>query len=265
MLGEVVLRIAVPWDKFAKSREVTRQAVMVIVLVAMPALLPSIANAQPADCLPRAPVTGINTSRIPGKSLGKWCSIERLALSVNETGQPRYPLLAYLLGWAETSGHVVYIELPEVGNYHSTAGSFNIEQFDPLGIKQVIVIRLFLGSIDRAYVGPSTRRADGLIPFSDLNKVERYAEVLGHELAHAYEILEDFELTKKVEELVQQTNRLFLSFRSRFRYLPMDPELERRMVQKDAFLEELETSAMAFEKTIWQELRNKGRQLAQER
>ncbi len=39
--------------------------------------------------------------------------------------------------------------------------------------------------IDRVSTGPAAARANGFIPLAELGKKTRYAEVLGHELAHA--------------------------------------------------------------------------------
>ncbi len=51
------------------------------------------------------------------------------------------------------------------------------------------MIRLNLGMIDRALVSELSRRDDGFVPLAGLSKIERYAEVLGHELAHVAELL----------------------------------------------------------------------------
>jgi len=262
MSGSVVLRIACSRSGWGKDCEAlyppltaTIMVVVIILLSAPASAQQSRAKTEQTACLARAPVAGINTSRLSGKSLERWCLIERQMRAVNGAGQPRYPLLAYLMEWAETSGHQIFIELPETKSFSATAGSFHIERFDPCGIKQTVVISLYLAAIDRAYVGPAAKSADGFIPFTGLKEEDRYAEVFGHELAHAYHILSDFELTQKVEMLVQQTNKQFLAFRTRFRYLPLDPELKRQMAEKDAFLEELETPAMTFEKIVWRELR----------
>jgi hypothetical protein len=227
-----------------------------VILILTFSILPiSIAVAKPAGCLPRTPAAGINTSRLKDSDLAKWCSIEQLVLAVNQAGQPKYPLLRYLFKWAEFSDHLIYIELPETRPIRFNAGSFHIERFDRCGLKQEAVIRLYLETIDRVYVGASTRRSDGLIPFSGLNREERYAEVLGHELGHAFDILNDFRLTRKFEELVQQTNRRFIAFKREFQSHPLDPQLQELLTGRDALLEHLENAAMEFEKVIWQELR----------
>jgi hypothetical protein len=248
MFGKVVVGGAgVPGGSYILHR--------VIIIVTLSILPISVARAQSPVCQPRTSATGINTSRLQEKDLAKWCAIERLVLAVNKAGEPRYPLLRYLFKWAESGDHTIYIELPEVRQIGFTAGSFLIERYDRCGLRQEAVIRLYLETIDRVYVGADMRRSDGLIPFAGLNRDERYAEVLGHELGHAFNILNDFRLTRKFEELVQQTNRRFLDFKREYRFDPLDPQLQELLSLKDSLLEQLEGSAMEFEKIIWKELR----------
>jgi hypothetical protein len=156
--------------------------------------------------------------------------------------------------WAETSGNKIYIEFPEVKSFVNTAGSFHIEQFDPCGIKQTAVIRLYLPTIDQATVGPSNKRDNGLIPFAGLGREERYAEVLGHELAHTVDILGSLERTLMVEELVEQTNEQFFSFRSSSPGWPLPGKLVKLINKRNALLTQLEQVADSYEMTIWREL-----------
>jgi hypothetical protein len=211
-------------------------------------------------CVPRAPTSGINTSRLSGKALERWCSIERLIYATDKAGNYLHPTLQYLMEWAETSGDEIYIEFPEVDSIGNTAGNFHIERFDPAGVKHTAVIRLYLLTIDRAYVGPVNMRSNGLIPFAGLCRDECYAEVLGHELAHAIDILSSLERARMVEELVQQTNEQFYSFRALNRGWPLAPRLSRLLAERDALLEELEKTADAYEEVIWHELRKDQRQ-----
>lgn len=95
------------------------------------------------------------------------------------------------------------------------AGLFRLEKYDPTGQHHIAVIELRPRVIDRTRVGSEVQRPDGLIPFEGLGKEERYAEVLGHELAHAADILLNPELARQVEEQVEQTNALLLASRRR--------------------------------------------------
>jgi nucleotide-binding universal stress UspA family protein len=129
-----------------------------------------------------------------------------------------------------------------------------IERFDPMGERHIAVIRLSLTNISQAYVGRNTKRADGLIPFLGLEREERYAEVLGHELAHAVHILTNLGRARLVEEVVQQTNEMLLSQNHPSNGKGVSLDLKRRLSKRDTFLKELEDQAEAIEKVVWTEL-----------
>lgn len=158
--------------------------------------------------------------------------------------------------WAEASGHAIYLELPESSNVSlPTVGIFKIERLDPQGIRHVVVIRLYLENIDRARRGSKAARKGGFIPLKKLGQVECYAEVLGHELAHAAGILSDPERARLVEEAVEQTNNLLLARHQRRELAPLDPELRQRLIERDRLLKELEAQIAATDAAIWRELR----------
>lgn len=226
------------------------------------AQIPRGQTTRPAACVSRAPASGINTSRLAGQALEQWCAIERLARTTELNGRPRYPMLNYLLTWAESSDYAIFIELPESRMMSCTAGTFEIERLDPGEGRHQAVIRLYLTTIDRAHTVLSNRRENDLLPFLGLTKEERYAEVLGHELGHAYHILSDFELSQLVTETVQQTNQKFAAFRIRHPRAPLDPQMLKLMAQKDTLLETLEAAALAFEKIVWRELLDGGKSAA---
>jgi hypothetical protein len=208
-------------------------------------------SARPRSAL----ASGIFTDRISSRDLPRWSAIKRIVFANNARGRPLHPTLRGLWELLNQSGHAVYIEIRSSNSsFTNTAGAFNIERYDPLGIRHVAIIRLELSNIDRAYVGPSVARDNGFIPFKGLSKEERYAEVLGHELAHALWILSDPERTRKVEEMIEQTNKLFLSQRRRYGNAPLSPEMRRRIAKRDALLLELEEQAEAVEFLVWQEL-----------
>lgn len=200
-------------------------------------------------------VSGIRTERISARNLPRWQAIERLVFVENASGQPLHPTLRSLYEWAEASGHSIYIELiTESRSSSCTAGNFSIEHFDPKGERHEAVIRLYLANIDQAYIGDTVQRPDGLIPFKGLKKEERYAEVLGHELAHAVDILSDLEKVRKVEEVVEQTNEMLLKFHSQRASNALSPELEKRLSSRDKLLHELEKRAESIETIVWREL-----------
>lgn len=213
-------------------------------------------HVESLGCLRHAAASGLITDRLTAKELKCWSAIERLAKAVDTRGQPLYPTLLGLWQWAETSGHAIYIEMPPQSSIPTcTAGSFYIEGLDPQGESHIAVIRLYLANIDQAYIGPEARRTDGLIPFEGLRKEERYAEVLGHELAHAADILTSRSRAQMVKEMVEQTNELLLSHHKQYGGQQLGPEIQQRLSQRDYLLEEMEKRAEALEKMVWTELK----------
>jgi hypothetical protein len=203
----------------------------------------------------RTSASNIITERLTGKDLRRWDAIQRVVFAEDADGQPLHPTLRGLWDQIERSGHTVYIEMRGTGRAVSnTAGVFLLEQFDPTGERHVAVIRLYPENIDRAYVGPGARR-EGFTPFQGLSKEERYAEVFGHEMAHAVDILGDLARARKVYELVQQTNESFLAYGKKYGYARIDPEMQARIDRRDAFLLELEAPAEAAELVVWKEIR----------
>ncbi|MEO6726723.1 MAG: hypothetical protein ABIP14_15655 [Blastocatellia bacterium] len=230
-----------------------------LLTVAQSLLLVFLADTHNAKCevvSSSAQPTGLITMRLSPKELEKWKAIEQVVFAEDAKHQPLHPTLVGLWQWVETSGHAVYVEFSHSENVSTcTAGDFTIEQFDPLGEQHVAVIRLNLANINQAYIGLNTKRADGLVPFLGLDREGRYAEVLGHELAHAIHILTNLGRTRMVEEVIQQTNQMFLSHHYRSKGLELALDLKRRLYKRDAFLRELEHQAEAMEKIIWGELR----------
>ncbi len=199
--------------------------------------------------------TGLFANRLSDKELERWREIERVVFAEDANHQPLHPTLRGLWEWIETSGHTVYVEFERGGNSTScTAGHFLIEHLDRSGEHHIAAIKLSLTNINDAYVGPETRRANGFIPFLGLNKEGRYAEVLGHELAHAVHILTSLERARAVEDLVQRTNQLLLSQHPRQRKAGLAPELKHRLSKRDALLQKLEAQAEEMEKVVWAEL-----------
>lgn len=208
-----------------------------------------------AGATKRANFSGLITSRLSIKELEHWKEIERIVFAEDAERRPLHPTLRNLWERVETSGHAVFIEIASSARTATcTAGTFVIERFDPKGEKHVGAIRLNLSSIDQAAVGPSAARENGFIPFQGLSKKERYVEVLGHELAHAVYILTDLERAGKVEEMVEKTNEILLSWRQNRTGNSLAPEINRRLSRRDALLKDLEEQAEEMEYIIWQEL-----------
>lgn len=151
--------------------------------------------------LPRLKAKGLDTSRLSRKDFERWKAIEKVAWAEGKNGAALHPNLRALWQWAETSGQQIYIQMISAPAFQSNlAGSLNIEQFDQTGKCHVVVIKLYLANIDRVVISPRTARTNGFIPFENLGKEERYAEVLGHELAHAQYILSNLMRTHLVDD-----------------------------------------------------------------
>jgi hypothetical protein len=215
---------------------------------------PTLLQQPPIPVATSSAPTGIVTDRLAPKDLQRWNAIERLVFA-EANGQYLHPTLRSLWEWIETSGHAVYIVFAKPTlNTTSTAGHFNLEMLDPRGERHVGVIQLNFNNIDMAYVGPETWRTAGFIPFDQLSREERYAEVLGHEMAHAVDILTSLDRTAKVEETVEKTNALLMHHRSLRPTEQLTVELKHRLSHRDALLKTLEVAAEKIEAQVWREL-----------
>ena len=203
----------------------------------------------------RSVFSGLITSRLSIKELEQWKEIERVVFAEDADRRPLYPTLRKMWEQIESSGHAVFIEIAGSTRIPScTAGSFAIERFDPKGEKHIAAIRLNLASIDQAYVRPSSARDNRFIPFQRLSRKERYVEVLGHELAHAVDILTNLERAGKVEDMIEKTNEMLLSRRPNRKDNTLSPEMKKRLSRRDALLKDLEKRAEEMERIIWKEL-----------
>ncbi len=134
---------------------------------------------------------GILTDRLNKSQLKIWESIVRIVLAKDSEGRPTHPKLYGLYQQADISGLEIHIELSTDRATLRPAGICRIEFGTESRRRDAVLIRLNLGMIDRAIASWATRRADGFIPLAGLSKRERYAEVLGHELAHVVRLLTD--------------------------------------------------------------------------
>ncbi len=203
----------------------------------------------------RRQMTGLLTTQLSDKERVRWKAIEQLVWASAKTGEPLHPVLRELWRWADNSGHIIQVEFIDAQVTQSNlAGSFHIERLDPTGHCHVTSLKLYLSNIDQAVVGPQVARANAFIPFTGLRKEERYAEVLGHELAHVQYVLTNAMRTWMVHELVEATNELLLL---RVRTTPMSLsslEMKQRLNQRDELLRELEAQAETIEEVVWHEL-----------
>lgn len=199
--------------------------------------------------------TGLLLTRLSPKEIERWRGLQRLVLAQDKTGTPRYPTVHALWQWADHSGQVIYVQFQEGGfTPSSTAGSMHLERFDPSGRQHTAVVNLHLSNIDQALIDRRVARPNGFVPFQELQKEERYLEVLGHELAHAQYVLTNLLRSYLVHELIETTNDLLLERTRRNSLAGFLSTLQPRLSQRDELLRELEAQAEAVEETVWREL-----------
>ena len=233
----------------------------------VPCLLTAFAAAShlaPAAAADPAPAmrTGIVLDRLSQKELRQWRSIERLVHTSRPDGTLPSTTLHGLWEWATQGGNAIYIELsaPDCAAM-GTAGRFLIERVDPRAARHVGVILLCLANIDRVPARGGERLANGLVRFAGLGKTERYAVILGHELAHAAYDFASPERARMIEERVEAVNVQFVTHRAEHGSAPLDPALQQRLQERDVLLEELEAHADSIELLISRELAKRGAKL----
>jgi hypothetical protein len=157
-----------------------------------------------------------------------------------------------LWGKADSCGHDIFIELGRRGP-GNVGGNFTIEKLDPDGKRHSLSIRIYLRSIDEASTSQGARRPDGFIPFETLYREQRYAEALGHEMAHAIMILED----PGYATLVMEQRRLEVELAARVRdtgKVLFEGANQFRMRRLEFLAGVIEEPANAMEIEIWREL-----------
>jgi hypothetical protein len=137
--------------------------------------------------------TGILTDQLNKSQLKAWKSILAAVFARDPEGRLIHPKLNALYQQAETCTQGIRIELStRISPLGPVAWCKTRKQADDTQ-QAPVVIRLNLGLIDGAVTSPIAQRVNGFIPFAGLGKKERYAEALGHELAHAVRFLMDAE------------------------------------------------------------------------
>ncbi len=199
---------------------------------------------EPGD----APTTGIATDGMSRSRARTWRSIVELIMAKDSRDQFLYPTLHSLYQQAAMSGHLTRIELSEEESL-TRAGTFVIEKADPGNSHHEVKIRLNLATIRRAHMGNDERYGNGLIPFAGLTKKQRYAEVLGHELAHAIAAFQNPELMRLQQQLDQETLELDVRNRN-----SRGSDLFLRLDRIRQLQRKIEEPAEAAELKIWAEL-----------
>jgi hypothetical protein len=196
--------------------------------------------------------TGFRTDRLSTKQLQIWKRIERIATARDAAGRLLHPTLANLWQKAESSGHMLFINM-RTSATENMAGKFIVEKADPEGKNHSLSIHLYLSSIDRANTSEWARRADGFIPFEKLERQKRYAEVLGHELEHAVRTIQD----PGYATLSEEQDRVEAEFNEKSHKggkVIFDGESKVRRQKLDSLSKQVEAPANAAEIEIWREL-----------
>jgi hypothetical protein len=197
--------------------------------------------------------SGVLLDRLSAKHQEIWHAIRQVIYAEDSKGNPLHPMLKSLLEKLQTSEHSVYLEFDDSREgCRCTAGKFSIERVDPEGSANVAVIKLYLRNIDYASAPARANLKGGFAPLAGLNKLDRYAEVFGHEMAHAIDILFTPERARWIDEVLRNSEQV-LPLRL-LRKGRIEPEVERVLQERDAILHDLEKPAVMAEAVVWREL-----------
>ena len=197
--------------------------------------------------------TGFVLERLSKGHVRVWRAIEQVVSASNPSGEPRSPTLRRLWEWARTSTHVLHVEMVSPLKMASgQVGVFDVERVDPAGLRHVTVIRLCPRNIELARTRPAPDATLPFVRFDGLTEIERFAEVLAHELAHAEYFLESPERLAQVEA----AQGAIEAFRSGNRRVikPAYQDLGRRLQEPLAVLAACEAHAESVEAVVLREL-----------
>ncbi len=152
-----------------------------------------------------AMAAGIVTDGLSPAQLRVWKSIVEIVKASDKGGRIRHPTLYALYHRIESCSHLVRIEFTQTESM-ARAGQFTIEKLDPKNLRHEVTIHLNLATIRQAHVGENVRHHNGLIPFAGLDTKQRYAEVLGHELAHAVSVFQSAEMQRLYQQLEREAS-----------------------------------------------------------
>ena len=196
---------------------------------------------------------GIRTDRLSGKGPQAWNSVVAIVKATDGAGRPLYPRLRAVWDAVDASGCAVFVELPDPrGRRPYILGRFAVTKVDSEGKAVEGILLMNLAAIDRAASNPDSARPNGFVPFSGLGKKQRYAEVLGHELAHAAWAFGGPERTRLAMGLpdeVAALSRQILAADARG-----GEAIAERTRELERLSREVEEPAEAAEQAIWAEL-----------
>jgi hypothetical protein len=187
-----------------------------------------------------------------------WRAIEQVVAGSDAAGAPRSPTLRQLWDWARTSPHDIHVEMvPPSKLAAGLVGVFRVERRDPEGRSHVAVIRLCPRNIERAKVSAGPNAMTSFVRFEGLTEIERHAEVLAHELAHAQHVLDSPERLAEIEA-AQRTLDEYLSRAAR-KTGPPPHEVGRWCATSLAVLAAGEAHAESVEAVVLRELADTAR------
>jgi hypothetical protein len=196
--------------------------------------------------------SGFRTDRLTPKQVLIWEEIEKIALAADKSGRLLHPRLNDLWQRVQSSGHTAFIEMAEHRVATSTGAKTTLEETDLDGNRKVVVIWLHLWALDTALADRAVHRPDGLTPYYRLGKYERYAEALGHELAHAVLMLESPDYAGLCSEYRSESIQL-LAMLGQGRSAA-DEQIMQRRQRLQSLADRIEKPAEAAELEIWGEL-----------
>jgi hypothetical protein len=197
--------------------------------------------------------TGLLLGRLSKGDVRIWRAIEDVVAVSAASGEPRSPTLRQLWEWARNTTHVLHVEMVSpFGQPAGIAGVFRVERVDPAGQSHVAVIRLCPRNIRKANAARGPNSVVSFVRFEGLIDVERYAEVLAHELAHAEYFLESAERLAQLTA-AQGAIEAFLSGARRATE-PVHQEVGRRLEKELSVLAASESHAESVEAIVLGEL-----------
>ena len=174
-----------------------------LVLMLSPLTWPARSGMQRVQSVVASSAGGFRTDRLSQRQIRIWDAVRRVVLATDARGRPMHPNLYGLWSTVGQSGHPVFVELiTDKKKCSNQAGECAFEMLDPAGRVYQVRLRLFIPTIDRAYAGEQPSQ-DGIVfvPFSGLSREERYAKVLGHELAHIDRAVADPDYLHLLQEI----------------------------------------------------------------
>jgi hypothetical protein len=212
-------------------------------------------NRAPDSVAPVSPAarTGLRLDRLSKGDLRTWRALEKVVAGSDAAGRPRSPTLRGLWDWAHATRHVLHVEMVERSEVaFGEVGLCQLERVDSAGLSHSVVIRLCPRNIRLAKASRGPNSVLSFVRFEGLTGLERHAEVLAHELAHAHYFLDDPERVAQLEA-AKRTRAEFL--RGAERAVGRLPEgLRRRLEESTAVLAATEAHAESVEAAVLREL-----------